>query len=90
MEDGDSNTGNIDDSKMVKVCDKLIEVFIIYKPTTTDWRRLLAFSKDWSNIRPYFYKHCQERADGESDPGLKHKLFRLGRKLKEVLLHFFW
>lgn len=74
----------IDDHKMIKVCDKLIEVFMVDKPTPTDWRRLLAFSKEWSNLRPHFYKRCQERADAEIDPGMKHKLLRLGRKLKEV------
>ena len=71
--------------KMVRVCDKLIEVFMVDKPTTTDWRRLLAFSKEWNNIRPHFYKRCQERADAESDPGMQHRLLRLSRKLKEVL-----
>ncbi|XP_039123188.1 uncharacterized protein At4g37920 isoform X1 [Dioscorea cayenensis subsp. rotundata] len=74
----------IDDHKMIKVCDKLIEVFMVDKPTPTDWRRLLAFSKEWSNLRPHFYKRCQERADAEIDPGMKHKLLRLGRKLKEI------
>lgn len=74
----------IDDHKMIKVCDKLIEVFMVDKPTPTDWRRLLAFSKEWSNLRPHFYKRCQKRADAEIDPGMKHKLLRLGRKLKEV------
>ena len=71
--------------KMVRVCDKLIEVFMVDKPTTTDWRRLLAFSKEWNTIRPHFYKHCQERADAESDPGMQHKLLRLSRKVNEVL-----
>lgn len=79
----DGNRG-LDDQKMIKVCDKLIEVFMVDKPTPTDWRRLLAFSKEWNNIRPHFYNRCQDRADAESDPGMKHKLLRLGRKLKEV------
>lgn len=76
--------GTLDDQKMIRVCDKLIEVFLVDKPTPTDWRRLLAFSKEWDSIRPHFYRRCQERADGEDDPGMKHKLLRLGRKLKEV------
>lgn len=79
----DGNRG-LDDQKMIKVCDKLIEVFMVDKPTPTDWRRLLAFSKEWNNIRPHFYNRCQDRADAESDPGMKHKLLRLGRKLKEI------
>lgn len=87
--EGDCGSGSVDDSKMTRVCDKLIEVFMVDKPTTTDWRRLLAFSKEWSNIRPHFYQRCEERADREGDPGMKHKLLRLGRKLKEVILHFY-
>ncbi|XAR62204.1 hypothetical protein NMG60_11016871 [Bertholletia excelsa] len=75
---------SLDDNKMTRVCDKLIDVFMVDKPNTTDWRRLLAFSKEWKNIRPHFYKRCQERADIEVDPGMKHMLLRLGRKLKEV------
>lgn len=69
---------------MIRICDKLIGVFMVDKPTPTDWRRLLIFSKEWDSIRPHFYKRCQEKADGESDPGMKHKLLRLARKLKEV------
>uniref|UniRef100_A0A803NFM5 Uncharacterized protein n=1 Tax=Cannabis sativa TaxID=3483 RepID=A0A803NFM5_CANSA len=78
------NVGSLDDQKMIRVCDKLIEVFLVDKPTPTDWRRLLAFSKEWDSIRPHFYRRCQERADSEDDPGMKHKILRLGRKLKEV------
>ncbi|XP_072961556.1 uncharacterized protein At4g37920 [Typha angustifolia] len=84
VEDDEMDNRYIDDTKMVKVCDKLIEVFMVDKPTTTDWRRLLAFSREWDSIRPHFYKRCQDRADAESDPGMKHKLLRLGRKLKEI------
>lgn len=76
------------DSKMIRICDKLIEVFMVDKPTTTDWRRLLAFSREWDNIRPHFFKRCQERADAEFEPEMKHKLLRLGRKLKEVSILF--
>ncbi|KAK4428464.1 hypothetical protein Salat_1146000 [Sesamum alatum] len=74
----------LDDHKMLRICDKLIEVFMVDKPTATDWRRLLTFSKEWNNIRPHFYKRCQDRADIESDHGKKHQLLRLARKLKEV------
>ncbi|KAB2634584.1 hypothetical protein D8674_040778 [Pyrus ussuriensis x Pyrus communis] len=76
--------GGLDDHKMARICDKLIEVFLVDKPTPTDWRRLLAFSKEWDDIRPHFYARCQDRADAEDDPGMKHKLLRLGRKLKEI------
>ncbi|KAL0325104.1 UNVERIFIED_CONTAM: hypothetical protein Sradi_5079700 [Sesamum radiatum] len=37
----------LDDHKMLRICDKLIEVFMVDKPTPTDWRRLLTFSKEW-------------------------------------------
>lgn len=74
----------LDDEKMVRVCDKLIEVFMVDKPRATDWRRLLAFSREWDNIRPHFFSRCQEKADVETDPGMKHRLLRLARKLKEV------
>ena len=77
---------SLDDQKMTRVCDKLIEVFMVDKPTPTDWRRLLAFSREWDSIRPHFYQQCQDRADTENDPGMKHKLLRLARKLKEVVL----
>lgn len=85
-ENRDANDGldGLDDPKMIRVCDKLIEVFLVDKPTPTDWRRLLAFSKEWDDIRPHFYRRCQDRADSVDDPAMKHKLLRLGRKLKEV------
>lgn len=83
---GDAEPGPdcLDDNRMDRVCDKLIDVFMVDKPTTTDWRRLLAFSEEWVNIRPHFFQRCQERADAEQDPGMKHKLLRLFRKLKEI------
>ncbi|XXG79047.1 hypothetical protein AAC387_Pa09g0202 [Persea americana] len=83
-EDAEPGPDCLDDNRMDRVCDKLIDVFMVDKPTATDWRRLLAFSKEWVNIRPHFFQRCQERADVEQDPGMKHKLLRLFRKLKEV------
>ncbi|XP_038716987.1 uncharacterized protein At4g37920-like [Tripterygium wilfordii] len=80
----DDGVQEVDDPKMNRICDKLIGVFMVDKPTPTDWRRLLAFSKEWDNLRPHFYKRCQDRADNEDDPGKKHSLLRLGRKLKEI------
>lgn len=89
-EDGISNNKvdveTLCDQKMVRICDKLIDVFMVDKPKTIDWRRLLAFSMEWDNIRPHFYNRCQEKADEADNPEMKHKLHRLGRKLKEV--HF--
>ncbi|XVE60421.1 hypothetical protein DITRI_Ditri05aG0127300 [Diplodiscus trichospermus] len=83
-EDEKGSVEGLDNRKMIRVCDKLIEIFLVDKPTPTDWRRLLAFSKEWSDIRPHFFQHCQDRADVVGDPGMKHKLLRLGRKLKEI------
>uniref|UniRef100_A0A6N2LUN9 Uncharacterized protein n=1 Tax=Salix viminalis TaxID=40686 RepID=A0A6N2LUN9_SALVM len=57
---------------------------MVDKPTPTDWRKLLAFSKEWNNLRPHFYKRSQERADNEDDPGKKHNLLRFARKFKEI------
>lgn len=89
-EDKNSTDKELDEQKMIRVCDKLIDVFLVDKPTPTDWRKLLAFSKEWDNIRPHFYNRCQVRADNEDDPGKKHSLLRLSRKLKEVfhISHF--
>ncbi|KAK9748678.1 hypothetical protein RND81_02G073000 [Saponaria officinalis] len=74
----------IDSHKMTRICDKLVDVFLVDKPTATDWRRLLTFSKEWNNIRPHFYQRCEDRADSESNLEMKHKLLRLKRKLKEI------
>ncbi|KAI5589130.1 hypothetical protein BDE02_05G141000 [Populus trichocarpa] len=79
----DENDG-VDDGKMARVCDKLIDVFMVDKPTPNDWRKLLAFSKEWNNLRPHFYKRSQERADSEDDPGKKHNLLKFARKFKEI------
>ncbi|KAG5612508.1 hypothetical protein H5410_023789 [Solanum commersonii] len=83
-EDRKDASEGLDENKMIRVCDKLIEVFLVDKPKPTEWRRLLAFSKEWNNIRPHFYKRCQDRADSENDPGMKHKFLKLQRKLREV------
>uniref|UniRef100_A0ACD5WB92 Uncharacterized protein n=1 Tax=Avena sativa TaxID=4498 RepID=A0ACD5WB92_AVESA len=72
------------DQKMIKISDKLIGVFMVDKPTPTDWRKLLAFSREWDNIRPHFFRRCRERADAEPNPEMKHSLLRLARKLKEI------
>jgi hypothetical protein len=77
-----------DENKMIPVCDKLIGVFMVDKPTPTDWRRLLAFSREWDNIRPHFFARCNDKAVSETNPVMKEKLLRLARKLKEVLFCF--
>ncbi|KAK1604223.1 hypothetical protein QYE76_027896 [Lolium multiflorum] len=81
---GEANHMAAGNQKMVKISDKLIGVFMVDKPTPTDWRKLLAFSREWDNIRPHFFRRCRERADAESNPEMKHGLLRLGRKLREI------
>lgn len=91
MENGEDRkdpSEGLDENKMIRVCDKLVDVFLVDKPNPTDWRRLLAFSKEWNNIRPHFYNRCQNRAESESDLGMKHKLLRLQRKMREVTSAF--
>lgn len=83
--DANDHIKALDDDKMTRVCDKLIDVFMVDMPNPAEWRKLLAFSRDWIDIRPHFFKRCQDRAESEDDPGMKHKLSRLRRKLKEVL-----
>ncbi|KAK7331240.1 hypothetical protein VNO77_25459 [Canavalia gladiata] len=73
-----------DEIQMSRVCDKLIEVFMVEKPTPADWRKLLAFSREWKNLRPHFFARCQERADAEDNPSMKANLLRLARKLKQI------
>lgn len=73
-----------DGYRMTRVCDRLIEVFLIEKTTPEDWRKLLAFSKEWRNIRTHFFKRCKARAEQELDPKRKGDLLKLSRKLKEV------
>ncbi|XP_027335618.1 uncharacterized protein At4g37920 [Abrus precatorius] len=81
-EDSSSEVSN--ENRMTRVCDKLIGVFMVDKPTPTDWRRLLAFSREWNNIRPHFFARCNDRADAEDDPVMKENLLRLARKLKQI------
>lgn len=83
-EDTNSTDEGTDDLYMVRVCDKLIDVFLVEKSSPADWRKLLSYSREWDSIRPHFYNRCQVRADNEDDPEMKHRLLRLARKLKEV------
>lgn len=69
---------------MIVVCEKLMDVFLVDKPNPADWRKMLAFSTSWVNIRDHFFVILKERADAEDDPGMKQKLLRLERKLKEI------
>ncbi|CAI8590437.1 unnamed protein product [Vicia faba] len=80
----DNSNDVLDDNRMIGVCDKLIGVFLVDKPTPTDWRRLLAFSREWDSIRPHFFARCKDKAVSETNPAMKEKLLRLARKLKEI------
>ncbi|KAM7252892.1 hypothetical protein ACFE04_025510 [Oxalis oulophora] len=80
----ESEDGLLDDQNMCRVCDKLIDVFMVDKPTPNEWRKLLAFSREWDTLRPHFYNRCQHRADTVHDPGMKHKLLRFARKHKQI------
>lgn len=71
---------------MSRVCDRLIEVFMVDKPRPEEWRKLLAFSEEWNKIRPHFFKRCKSRADAEDNPKKKGDLLKLARRLKEVRL----
>ncbi|XP_061356013.1 pentatricopeptide repeat-containing protein At4g18520, chloroplastic [Gastrolobium bilobum] len=82
--DDNDGTGFLKDYQMTRDCDKLIEAFMVDEPALTDWRRLLVFNMEWSNIRVHFFRHCQDRADTEDNPLMKNKLLWLGRKLKEI------
>lgn len=74
----------LDTSKMLQMCDKMIDVFLVDFPNASDWRKCLAFSKQWSIVRLHFFRHCQEKAFSEKDPGIKQRLLRLERKIKEI------
>eukprot|EP00850_Spirogloea_muscicola_P023137 SM000332S12442 [mRNA] locus=s332:79571:81666:+ [translate_table: standard] len=83
-EDDDANLELEEGYKMTRVCDRLIEVFSIERPEPAEWRKLLAFSEEWSSIRPHFFRRCRTRAEQEADAGRKADLFRLARRLKDV------
>lgn len=70
--------------KMSTVCDRMIDVFMTEKPNSSDWRKLLAFTEEWTKIRPHFFNRCRMRADDSNDPETKQNLLRLLRKVKEV------
>ncbi|TKY58965.1 Pentatricopeptide repeat-containing protein [Spatholobus suberectus] len=78
----DDGMGFLDNYEMIiRNCDKLIEAFMADE---TDWRSLLVFNRKWSNIRPHFFRHCQDKADTEENPLMKNKLLWLVKKLKEI------
>ncbi|KAH7445750.1 hypothetical protein KP509_01G022600 [Ceratopteris richardii] len=80
----DDHEESVDEYGMMRVADKLIDIFLVERTTSDEWRKLLAFSKEWNKIRPHFFKRCRARAEQENDPERKGNLSRLCRKLKEV------
>ena len=72
--------------KMSKVCDKLIDVFLVEKTKAEEWRILLAFSEEWVKIRKYFYSRCKSQAKLADNPKRTADLLKLARRMKEVRL----
>jgi hypothetical protein len=70
--------------KMSRVCDRLIEVFLVERTKPEDWRILITFSQEWGRIRPYFFKRCESQAKLAEDPQKKADLLKLARQMKEV------
>lgn len=70
--------------KMSRVCDRLIDVFLVERTKPEDWRILITFSKEWDLIRPYFFQRCESQAKAADDPKKKADLLKLARLMKEV------
>jgi len=70
--------------KMSRVCDRLIEVFLVERTNPEDWRILITFSKEWDTIRPYFFRRCESQVKLADDPQKKADLLKLYRQMKEV------
>ncbi|KAG0628786.1 hypothetical protein M758_1G053100 [Ceratodon purpureus] len=70
--------------KMSRVCDRLIDVFLVERTKPEDWRILITFSQEWGTIRPYFFKRCESQAKLAEDPKKKADLLKLARQMKEV------
>lgn len=85
--DGDEVAEMYGSRTLRDVCDKLIAVFTVEKPEVADWKRLLALSSEWANIRPKFYTHIKRRAkeaEEEGNPEYALQLYSLQRRLNKV------
>lgn len=72
---------------MVRVCDRLMDVFLVERPQPSEWRRLLAHSREWQRIRPHMLARCRVRArQSEMEGQLERaeQLYRLARRLEEA------
>ncbi|XP_024392048.1 uncharacterized protein At4g37920 [Physcomitrium patens] len=84
IRENSNESENMVDTKMNPVCDKLIDVFLVEKTKPEDWRILIAFSKEWPTIRPYFFRRCDSQAKAAVDPKKRADLLKLVRQMKEV------
>lgn len=62
--------------------DKLIEVF--RQRPGTEWRKLIAFSTQWTKLAPGVLARIDERAGAQTDEQQRLELRKLSRQLKEV------
>ncbi|KAL4430000.1 hypothetical protein ABPG77_004370 [Micractinium sp. CCAP 211/92] len=65
-----------------EVSDKLIEVFQSKKPA--EWRKLIAYSRQWPMLAQGVLDRIEERAAGEADQEVQLALRKLGRRLATV------
>ncbi|KAK9804314.1 hypothetical protein WJX72_006307 [[Myrmecia] bisecta] len=65
-----------------EICDKLISVFVARKPE--EWRKLIAFSKQWPTLSNSLFARIEQRSKTEADDGAKLEMKRLLRRLKSV------
>nr|CAD1839399.1 unnamed protein product [Ananas comosus var. bracteatus] len=56
---------------MTQFCNKMIDFFMIEKPQTKDWRKILVFRDDWSKYRENFFNR---KAYGSSQGGSRKSL----------------
>lgn len=69
---------------ITQFCDKIIDLFLIEKPKSKDWRKYLVFREEWKKYRDSFYNRCKSRAHAENDSHMKQKLTALARKVKKI------
>lgn len=71
-------------SRINRICDKLIDVFLVEKNNPEEWHIYLAVSKEWPNIRPHFFSRFKVQAAQTEDPQRRTNLLKLTRRLKDV------
>eukprot|EP00892_Ulva_mutabilis_P005879 jgi/Ulvmu1/3663/UM017_0077.1 len=68
--------------EQLKVADKLIKAF--QKKQQSDWRKLIAFSKQWPQLADSVFARTDELIKTEQDPETKLKLRRFSRGLRNA------